>query len=395
MTLRPKEDITKILLSTPSYLTGTYEEDDFLLSIAFDDNFRYGPNDKEYFVLVAKTPPLNRSAGAIIPDYSAIGDVFCIYLSILYGKRFDNHGMIESIGNFRLPNFPSYSLYTPTLPFNSRMPRPDLEIPPSLHEIRRIAPLLLEGQLDPRFKRFLISAGRFYLHALQHAESQPEIAFLDLITCGEILSYFYNYNQEDLLDDKMKVDLIRIEKEIKGGSALVRHIRSRLFSVKRRFVKTVLYLLNSYFFQQSESKEIYERFNQEDISKRIKAAYDLRSRYVHTGVNFGKWIEPHPRFNNEIQMGTPLIDDRELKMILVWSPTIIGMERIMRFCLLRFMHLNGVFIDLRLEGKGLSMPENEAVRRRKSSQKLLCRNFLRANWIPKPGLEPGTFRSSV
>ena len=167
MTLRPKEDVAKILLSTPSYLTGTYEEDDLLLSIAFDDDFRYGPNDKEYFVLAAKTPPLNRSAGAIIPDYSFIGDVFCIYLSILYGKRFDNHGLIESIGNFRLPNFPSYSHYTSTLPFNSRMPRPDLEISLSLHEIRRIAPLLLEGQLDPRFKGFLISAGRFYLHAAQ------------------------------------------------------------------------------------------------------------------------------------------------------------------------------------------------------------------------------------
>lgn len=36
------------------------------------------------------------------------------------------------------------------------------------------------------------------------------------------------------------------------------------------------------------------------------------------------------------------------------------MERIIRFCLLRFAHLNGVFIDLRLEGKGLRIPEEAA-----------------------------------
>jgi hypothetical protein len=362
MTLRPKEDITKILLSTPSYLTGEYEEEDFLLSIAFDNNFQYGPHDQEYFILVVKTPLCDRSPGAIIPDYSAMGDVFGIYLSILYGKRFDNHGLVESLGLFRLPNYLPFDNYSPTLPFNSRKSRPDLEIPLSLHEIKRIAPLLHEGNLDPRFEHFLMSAGRFYVHALQHAETQPEIAFLDLITCGEILSNFFDYDQDELLDEKMKIDLIRIGEEIEGGGTIVRRIRSRLFIIKRRFVKTVLYLLDPYFFQQSEAKESYDRLNQDDISIRIKAAYDLRSRYLHTGVNFGMWIDPKHcrRFNNEVQMGEPVIEDRDLKKILIRSPTFIGMERIMRFCLLRFMHLNGVFIDLRLEGRGLRMPEDAA-----------------------------------
>jgi len=30
----------------------------------------------------------------------------------------------------------------------------------------------------------------------------------------------------------------------------------------------------------------------------------------------------------------------------------------MRFCLLRFMHTNGIFIDLNLEGRGLKMLED-------------------------------------
>ncbi len=362
MTLHPEKDITKILLSTPSYLVGEYEEEDILLSIAFDITARYDPRDREYFILAVKTPMPERSPGTIIPDYSVKGDVLSIYLSILYGKRFDNHGRVESFGKFLLPNYHLLGNYETTLPFNSRNPRPDLEIPLSLHEIKRITPLLHEGQLDPRFKDFLMQAGRFYLHALQNAETQPEIAFLDLIMCGEILSYFFYYDQDNLLDDNMKQDLIRIGEEIDGGDTIVRRIRSRLFVVKRRFVKTVLYLLVPYFFQQSEAKESYDRLNQDDISTRIKAAYDLRSRYVHNGVNFGMWIDPKytSRFNNEVQMGEPVIEDIVLKKILIRSPTLIGMERIMRFCLLRFMHLNGVFIDLRLEGRGLGMPEDVA-----------------------------------
>ena len=360
MALRPRECVTKILLSTPSYFVGGYEEEDFLLSIAFNRNSRYDPRDLEHFIFTIKTPPRDRSPGAIVPDYSATGDVLSIYLSILYGKRFDNHGLVESLGNFWLPNYLHTGSYDPDLPFNSRKPRPDLEIPLSLHEIKRIAPLLHEGQLDPRFEHFLMSAGRFYVHALQHAETQPEIAFLDLITCGEILSNFFDYDQDDLLDNEMKRDLIRIGKEIEAGGAIVKRIRSRLFIIKRRFVKTVLYLLEPYFFQQSEAKESYDRLNQDDISIRIKAAYDLRSLYVHTGVNFGMWIDPQhcSRFNNEIQMGEPVIENKDLKKILIKSPTFIGLERIMRFCLLRFMHLNGVFIDLRLEGKGLRMSED-------------------------------------
>jgi len=372
MTLRPEKDITKILLSTPSYFVGNYEDNGFLLTRAWtkEDALSYASLNMSYFILAIKTPPPDTHPGAIISDYSRIGDIVCVYLSMLYGKRFDNHGLVESVGHFYRPSPSPISIYDPRLPFNSRNPRPDLEIPLSLREIKRIAPLvkalLNEEQCDEEFEEFmhfLISAGRFYVHALQQAESQPEIAFLDLITCGEILSNFPDYDPDELLDTQIKADLARIEKEIKGGEKLVKRIQGRLFSIKRKFIKTIHNLLNPYFFQQSEARESYDRLNQADISARIKAAYDLRSRYVHTGVDFGEWIKPIGRFNNEIQMGTPVIEDGDLKKILTRSPTFIGMERIMRFCLLRFMHLNGVFIDLRLEGKGLGMSEEEATKR--------------------------------
>jgi hypothetical protein len=364
MPLRPEENITKILLSTPSNLSGEYEEEKFLVSIAADRTLNIAwANNHEYLIFAMKTPPPPPSIGFFIvfPDYSVTGDFLSTCLSVLYGKRFDNHGLIESSGKFWLPEYSHFDYYNPHLPFNSRKPRPDLEIPLRLDEINRIAPLLHEGLVDPHFRDIFSSAGRFYVHALQHAETQPEIAFLDLITCGEILSNFYDYDPDDLLNTQTKTDLNQIKQEIKCGAAIVRRIRGQLFGVKRIFVKTVLYLLNPYFFQQSEAKEGYARLNQEDVSIRIKAAYDLRSRYVHTGVNFGRWIHPNYslEYNAEVQIGEPAIKDKEFKKILIRCPTFIGMERIMRFCLLRFMHINGIFINLSLEGKGLRMPEEE------------------------------------
>jgi len=47
MPLGPEENITKILLSTPSHLVGQYGEEDFQLSIAFDRKIK----------LRAATPP--------------------------------------------------------------------------------------------------------------------------------------------------------------------------------------------------------------------------------------------------------------------------------------------------------------------------------------------------
>src|SRR5271157_1679146 len=311
MTLRPQQDITKILLSTSSYLVGEYEEEDLLLTIAFHDyrdgnSIQHETLDHEYFMLAMKTPPLDTfddTFPVTIPDYSPRGDDFCIYLSILYGKRFDNHGLVESVGNFWLPNYPPFSFYDPTLPFNIKKPRPDLEIPLNLREIKRIAPIL-HLEMDDRFNRFLLLAGRFYVHALQHAESQPEIAYMDLITCGETLSNFFDYDQDNLLDDQIKADFAQIGWKIENGEKIVKRIRGNMLQIKRKFLMTILHLLSPYFFQQTEATQPgIGVLKEDDILALIKAAYNLRSSYVHTGKNFGGQIKGHSRFNNEIRLG--------------------------------------------------------------------------------------------
>ncbi|QKV57486.1 MAG: hypothetical protein HT580_09795 [Dechloromonas sp.] len=55
---------------------------------------------------------------------------------------------------------------------------------------------------------FLQTAGRFYLRALQNFEERPDVAYLNLITAGEVLSNYFNYDKDELLDEQAK-DIIR------------------------------------------------------------------------------------------------------------------------------------------------------------------------------------------
>src|SRR5437870_3840520 len=61
-------------------------------------------------------------------------------------------------------------------------------------------------------------------------------------------------------------------------------------------------------------------------------------------------MAPDGNLMNEVQLGEPVVDDERLGTSLKLAPLYYGMERVMRFCLLRFIHLHGVRIDGRLDG---------------------------------------------
>lgn len=123
--LRPEETIHKLLISTTSRLAGEYDSDQWLITHAWPDFskvsipqvFHEGPTSRSAYVIVFTTGPLEIRPGVPIPNYSPTGDMFCGYLSILFGKRFDNHGLLESYGRYQLPHSEPYSdLHIPSLP---------------------------------------------------------------------------------------------------------------------------------------------------------------------------------------------------------------------------------------------------------------------------------------
>ncbi len=217
----------------------------------------------------------------------------------------------------------------------------------NLCEISRIRPVLDASVTESGPGRILFTAGRFYNRALTEMEELPELAYLDLITCGEIISAERDLTDDRLYDDDLKGLIRRIEQGGPDGSELAASVRSRLYQVRRRFASALSDLLDDYFFAHPESDQPFVDLEHDTIEAALKAAYDLRSRYVHTGIQFGNWVQARAHSPQEIIPGKPVMDDQELKKILIKAPSLCGMERIMRYCLLKIAsEAGGILNDL-------------------------------------------------
>jgi len=360
MILRPQATIQKVLISTTSRLVGEYEKNNILLTHAWPDSldqsafarWSEGPISRSAFIFAFETEPTTNNQ-LVVPDYSSMGQLICSYLSIFFGKRFDNHGLVEENGMFRIPDLAQFGqLCDSQLPQNSHKPRIDFSVPLNLSEVSRIERLFFDRTLNSKIKRTFEGAAKFYLQALQNVEHDPEIAYLHLITAGEILSNFYDYENDTLLDEQTKKILDKIRHCPDNGEKAAKFISNKLRQIKRRFVETIVRMIDKDFFLRSETHSklpASTRFNADTFRDAISSAYNLRSRYVHTGIPFGRWVVLKlGGFNNEMPFGVPFVGDQELGKILAKAPTYVGLERVMRYCLLQFAKLNG-FFDIKTE----------------------------------------------
>jgi hypothetical protein len=129
---------------------------------------------------------------------------------------------------------------------------------------------------------------------------------------------------------------------MKDGGACARQVRGKLRSIRRRFVVGLGSLVEPSFFSVGDAQSAHSRFDQNSLTKRLAAAYDLRSRYVHTGRGFGRWVGPRGDGNEEVHHGKPGGEDKEFARMLAAAPTYIGLERLVRYCLLRKLEQLGV-----------------------------------------------------
>ena len=167
MTLRPDETIQKALISSPVRFTGEVETEDFILSEAWPDSRKSSHYNRYAYTFVFRTPAIEKEVGAILPNYSFVCAILCSYLSVLYGKRFDSHGLYENAGFFHLPNYSNIDpLLSPALPFHSQKPRQCPEIPLSLNESVCMFSLFSDSYVDSKFTRTFVAASKFYQQAL-------------------------------------------------------------------------------------------------------------------------------------------------------------------------------------------------------------------------------------
>ena len=128
------------------------------------------------------------------------------------------------------------------------------------------------------------------------------------------------------------------ENSIELDSTVEKVVRTRLYQLRRRVALCAVELTNDNFFEGSEAKLSIARLSKDDLFKRIKAAYDLRSQYAHTGADIGGWLNILTADNEEIFLGRPVMEDKKLAGLIVKAPTLAGLERLVRFMTLRFAH---------------------------------------------------------
>ncbi|EHU5005558.1 hypothetical protein KY912_004398 [Vibrio vulnificus] len=346
--LRPDESIQKLLISTTSKLVGEYENEAFLITNAHShfasESGRVrgteSPVSRNAYMIAFRTeaPPEKRSS-VVIPDYSGVGEVFCAYLSVLYGKRFDSHGLVEGSGFFQTPDLTTYNhISNHRYNFNSYEPRTCFQVPLNLNAVESIIPLLLSSDLDVDAVRKLLAASKFYMRALQNAEIDPEIAYLHLITSAEILASFFTYERDEIIAPSILELFNSIEKNMPDGAKVVRQLQGNFRSIKRCFVESICNLLDDEFFDEQQGIMFLSK---DRIRNSIGAAYDLRSKYVHVGATFGGLVRPNERAE-ELRGGRPVVPDKEFAKVLEKAPSFHGLERVVRYCILQVMAKNGL-----------------------------------------------------
>jgi hypothetical protein len=356
---RPDETLQKMLISTTSRFSGEYEGDSLFLGHSWPDfssnrqslHSIESPLSRNAFICVFRTKGVEIKLGTILPDYSYVGNIICSYLAVLYGKRFDFHGFIEQNGFYSLPDLShNNQICNNKLPINSYDERKCFPVPLNLTCFSVFENVLTNGVIDSKFISLLNTCCKFYLQALQISETDPELAYLHLITAGEVLSSFYKFKNEELLDPNIISYLDIIRAKLDDGDKIANQITCNMRSIKRKFIKTISSLIDDQFFDSVEPPKLSINFKKESFIHNISAAYDLRSKYVHTGISFGRWIKSNNNYA-DLSIGKPVINDSDLSKILCNAPLFSGLERIIRYCLIKFMDGNGIEISKTIRAK--------------------------------------------
>lgn len=351
---KPRKDITKLLISTPSHFIGSYEHEVFRIVVANENlGVKSARRDerayRQYLEVTVETPEYKKDT-IVVPDYSQIGENFCIAMSVLFGKVFDSHGLIQQHGWSYLPDInTSHKIHNKNLTINSSTPRADYGIELNIGNIELVQDVLFQhDEVTAEAHTTFRYAGRFYVQSLRIVEENPELAFLSLITTGEILASYFKYDIDDLLDNDSKKLLESLKSLGEVGEQLHKKVSKKLMGISEAFCKFLIDCLDDEFFERAEAKNDYEKLTKCDIKQRLKAAYNLRSKYVHAGKMPSGWMSVDYLNNNEeVHHGNPVLEDREMKRTLKRSPTFIGMERIIRYSLIKFLIQTNVISEIK------------------------------------------------
>ncbi len=344
--LIPEKTVARFLISTSCRLVGEFATDELSINHAMPRErsqlmaqTQPGPFSRSYYIVSVTHEDHEDHGGVAFPNYLINAELIADLASVWFGKRFDVHGTLQEHGHFFIPALWAAQpvAYPDAGPFSCD-PRKDLKINLAWNTFR--PPFeLFEKYSDGNSAIWAFwRATRFYARSLRSFDNGPEVAFFYLIAAIEMLAAEMDFADDQIFDPELLEILKRIREELHDGEAVEKVVRTRLYQLRRRVALCAVELTNDNFFEGSEAKLSIARLSKDDLFKRIKAAYDLRSQYAHTGADIGGWLNIFTANIEEICLGRPVMEDKKLAGLIVKAPTLAGLERLVRFMTLRFAH---------------------------------------------------------
>lgn len=329
--------IFRFLFVSPAYFTDAFAQQDFELTVVFrsfdrkgGDRMAFaGPNARSTFMLSFEAPEPEKKPGVVIPQYTHVAEEISALIGAFYGKFVINAGQMQSGERLTVPTMweaPCHSHALP--PFNMQPRRPDgPEL--RLRLVEKLLEVYFYRKCNEEDLNRIVRAAEFYRMALENFHERPEMAYTLLLSSLEAIIDLGTYTEEQIYDEKLRERFDQIAEQCKDGKKIVSDLKSRLFQIRRRVGILVNEFIPDSFFLQREAREEFATIRaREDLRNRVVAAYDMRSRLLHTGNLSGIGHLTHNSMGEEFVLGTPVLSDPDLVKLLVKALTLAGLERV-------------------------------------------------------------------
>lgn len=341
--IRPRAEIHRALLHTPCPLLGGYGGGDpsatLTLDIAWPQD-RDSVRELHHFVLSLVRASEREMGDLRVREPWDWLAVHCANLmSLAYGKRVEFLGMISSGGTYSVTRAAGTDYGFPQHPFISNRPRVDrAPCPPDRNDVFNLGAadtiLWVLDELENESVWPLLTATDFYAHALRTYRSDPDSAYLSLVTAGEILADAEQPAPEPFLGQQAREFLEALE-AAQVDAKWRAFAKKNLFASTARFVGVLRAALDDDFFERTEAHTDTPpfRITKGKIDKALRATYAVRSLLSHAGIRISNWLHADQFY--EVPIGRPVMSDQRAAKALESCLTILGLERVVRYALLR------------------------------------------------------------
>ncbi len=334
--LRVSEGVFRFLFASPAHFTSAFEKRDFALTVVFRSFDRRagawaydGPHARSTFMLSFEVPIPEKDTAIVIPQYNHVGEEVSALIGAFFGKLVVNCGHMQSGNHLTVPYMWDGACYSHAHPaFNQHPRKPDGTDLQLTHVEKLLEGYFYQGSNNESLDRILRSA-EFYRMALENFHERPEMSFTFLLSALEAMLDLHHYTDDEKYDDVLRAQLAQIAAQCEDGEKLVVSLKSRFYQIRRRVAAFVDAYIPDTFFTQSEARDPWVSLRKrEDLRPRMLAAYDVRSRLLHTGDRTGIWALTHSSIGEEFCLGTPVLGEEKLKRLITSSLSLVGLERV-------------------------------------------------------------------